>query len=273
MPTTLTGLLLFIVLLLPGFAYVVGKERNGTRQQLTPFHETAAVVAASISFELIVLVLFAVIRTLWPSATPDVGALIRGGGGYLRGGRGHAGHYGQVAIWVTGMLALSTVLAYLATLPRARKFAAKVLGPYPHHSTVSAWWLVFETWQQEREIHIGCILDDESYVEGWLGSFNSVTDDKPERDLVLTEPILYRPPGADNAEPYECGAVCVSASRIVAMFVNYSDQEPVTSLEAAVEAGQVSTAVAPSSAAGQAGAGPVLRYASGLYEFTSQRAQ
>jgi hypothetical protein len=98
MPTTLTGLLLFVVLLLPGFAYAVGKERNGTGQQLTPFRETAAVVAASISFELIVLAIFAVIRALLPSLTPDIGALIRNGPSYLRGGGGHAGHYGQVAI-------------------------------------------------------------------------------------------------------------------------------------------------------------------------------
>lgn len=248
MPTTLTGLLLFVALLLPGFAYVVGKERNGTGQQLTPFRETAAAVAASISFELIVLAIFALIRTLWPSQTPDVGALIRDSRSYLLGGSGHAGHYGQVALWATGMLALSVFLAYLATLPRARNLAAKALGPYPHNSTISAWWLIFETWQEGRDIHVGCVLDDESYVEGWLGSFSREADDKPDRDLVLTPPILYRPPGASEARPYECGAVCISASRIVEMFVNYSDMEPVTSPEEAAGAGQVLTAADPSSA-------------------------
>lgn len=45
MPTTLTGLLLFVVFLLPGFAYLVGKERNGTERQTSPFRETVAVVA------------------------------------------------------------------------------------------------------------------------------------------------------------------------------------------------------------------------------------
>jgi hypothetical protein len=116
MPTTLTGLLLFVALLLPGFAYVVGKERNGTGQQLTPFRETAAAVAASISFELIVLAIFALIRILWPSQTPDVGALMRDSRSYLLGSSGHAGHYGQVALWATGMLALSVFLAYLVLL-------------------------------------------------------------------------------------------------------------------------------------------------------------
>jgi uncharacterized membrane protein len=57
-PTTLTGLLLFVVLLLPGFAYLVGKERHGTERSLSPFRETVAVVAASITSELVVLGLF-----------------------------------------------------------------------------------------------------------------------------------------------------------------------------------------------------------------------
>lgn len=90
MPTTLTGLLIFIVLLLPGFAYLVGKERNGTERRASPFRETAAVVAASITSELVVLGLFAGIRWQAPSSwTPDVGALIRHGGTYLRGTKDH----------------------------------------------------------------------------------------------------------------------------------------------------------------------------------------
>ena len=98
-PTTLSGLLLFVVLLLPGFAYIVGRERHITGQQFSPFRETAVVVAASVSSELVVLVVFAIVRTLLPSLTPNVGALVRDRGGYLRGNGAQAGHYGQVAIW------------------------------------------------------------------------------------------------------------------------------------------------------------------------------
>ena len=102
MPTTLTGLLLFVVLLLPGFAYLVGKERHGTERRLSPFRETVAVVAASISSELVVLVIFAVIRTGLPSITPNVGALLREGSVYLTGSPGHLGYYAhsQSGVWV-----------------------------------------------------------------------------------------------------------------------------------------------------------------------------
>jgi Family of unknown function (DUF6338) len=234
-PTTLTGLLLFVVLLLPGFAYVIGKERHGTGQQLSPFRETAAVAAASVSFELIVLAIFAIVRTLLPSVTPDVGELVRNGAAYLRV------HYGQVALWATGLLGLSVALAYSASLPKFRKGASRIhlwrfyplkwMGLYPHASTVSAWWTVFEDWGAERDIRVGCTLDDGSYVDGRFGSFSTEADDGPDRDLVLAEPIHYGPTGADSAFPYACSAMCVSARHIVQMFVTYIG--PVTSSSAA----------------------------------------
>src|SRR5229473_1038663 len=99
MPTTLTGLLLFVVLLLPGFAYLVGKERNGTERQASPFRETVAIVAASVTSELGVLTLFSIVRWLWPAGTPDIGALASNSGAYLRGSAALPGHYREVAAW------------------------------------------------------------------------------------------------------------------------------------------------------------------------------
>ena len=251
-PTTLSGLLLFVALLLPGFAYVVGRERHTTGQQLSVFRETAVVVAASVSSELIVLVIFAVVRTLLPSHTPDVGALVRNSGGYLRGQGGQAGRYGQVALWATLMLVLSVALAYSATIPevrrRVREFATKgrklprtrrlvgdALGEYPHESSASAWWKLFEEWAEGTDVRVRCFLEDGSYVEGNLGSFSREADDRPERDLILAEPIGYRPSGDAEIQPYEASAVCISAARIVTMFVTYSLRSQVTS-PSAVEA-------------------------------------
>ena len=83
MPTTFTGLVLFVVALLPGFAYLVGKERNGTERHASPFRETVAVIAASVVSEIAVLCIFAVVRSIWPTGTPDVGALVRSESAYL----------------------------------------------------------------------------------------------------------------------------------------------------------------------------------------------
>lgn len=48
MPTTLTSLLLFVVLLLPGFVYLTCKERHGTERHISTFRETVTIVTASI---------------------------------------------------------------------------------------------------------------------------------------------------------------------------------------------------------------------------------
>src|SRR5260221_14391696 len=93
---------------------------------------------------------------------------------------------------------------------------------------------MFEKWQGDRDIHVGSILEDGSLIEGKLGSFSRESDDSPNRDLILSPPIRYRPPGVDDLEtsPYEGGAVCFSAARIVAMFVSYSEKDAVTSSSA-----------------------------------------
>lgn len=240
MPATLTGLLVFVVLLLPGFAYLVGKERNGAERQLSPFRETVAIVAASVTSELLVLLLFAVFRWAWPTLTPDVGELIRQGGRYVRGSGTHAGHYGQLTIWGAGLLAVACIFAYVATLPALPKVLCRLTGPYPHDSAVSAWWNVFARWPAGRDVEAICILEDGSMVRGTALSFNTISADSPDRDLVLTEPIYYRPPGDDEEHPYDVSAVTISASRIVTMFVNYTGTPEVTSSSA--EEGQLAEA-------------------------------
>lgn len=247
MPTTLTGLLLFVVLLLPGFAYLIGKERHGTERRLSPFRETVAIVAASVTSELAMFVIFAGIRALWPSGTPDVGALIRNGRDYLLGTHGHPGQYRLVSVWGISLLAAASLVAYLATKPKIRRplenkprltrlieprpklkrLVEKLNGPpYPHDSMVSAWWVLFERWPRGRDIQVACILDDGSAVRGKFGSFNNSADDSADRDLVLQEPIFYRPPGEKAREVlWDMSAVCCSARHIVSLFVTYSERE------------------------------------------------
>jgi hypothetical protein len=274
MPTTLTGLLVFVVLLLPGFAYLVGKERNGTERRASPFRETVAIVAASVTSEVVVLTLFGVARWLWPSVTPNAGALVRRPTAYLAGTGTGSGHYAQVAFWLLAMLLLATALAYAATWPPIRRAVSKLplVGSFPHDSTVSAWWILFEKWRTMHEarvggdvkLEVGCVLDDGAYVSGYLSSFNASADDSPDRDLILQFPIQYRPPGAQEPIPYlSASAVSIAASHIVTMFVGYLDPKAINPagpapLQTAVERQQVAVgreqAVAPQE--GQAGEEP-----------------
>jgi hypothetical protein len=266
MPTTLSGLFLFVVLLLPGFAYVVGRERHTSGQSFSAFRETAIVVAASVTFELVVLGLFAIIRILAPSVTPDVGALVRNGGSYLQS------HYELTAGWAVVLLMASVALAYAASAPAVRRkirifatagkwlprgirnFAGGALEEGPHESIASGWWKIFDEWAGEPEevsVRVRCFLGDGSCVEGELGSFSREADDKLERDLILAEPISFRPAGSTAMEPYEASVACISASRIVTMFVTYVQKPGSTSpVAAAVAAAAAAGLPEPPSAAG-----------------------
>jgi hypothetical protein len=219
MPTTLTGLLLFVVLLLPGFAYLVGKERAGTERRASPFRETVAVVAASIAAELVVVL---IVAPLWTRYV-DFDRLVREPGQYW------SSSPALLAGWAVGLLLGATVLASATTWPTVRHLPLRVLPErmrnkpqftYPHPSSVSGWWMLFEHYHRDRPKHVGLMLDDGSFVAGTQLSFNNDASDTPDRDIILVPPITYRAAGEDEARPYPTSMVCVSARRIVAMFVS-----------------------------------------------------
>ncbi|MFJ4811094.1 DUF6338 family protein [Streptomyces longwoodensis] len=206
MPTTFTGLALLLVLLLPGLTYTVVRERKGSDRRLTPFRETGAVVFCSVLTELAALALFAIMRGLLPNLTPDIGRLVREGASYART------HYAELAWWAGGLLLLACIFAALA---------AAFTGSRPHSSATSAWWVMFEKWFPGENPIVGCTLEDGSYIEGRQASFNVSSEDSPDRDLVLIEPLKYRAPGATETHALPWGAACVSARRIVTMLVSY----------------------------------------------------
>lgn len=236
MPSTLTGLLLFVVLLLPGFVFLTVFRRERPEQHPSVLQETASVVFVSVLSDLVALGGFALVRAIGPTWTPDVGRLIADPGGYL------AGHALLVYVCSTCVLLLACGVAALTGWLTGRRPV--------HPSVMSSWWLLFEHWQPKTTRHIECLLDDGSYLAGQLGDWNTLAEDSPDRDLILAAPITYRPPGDTNHYPHEASVVCVSARRISVMFVSYVS--PATSSVGEAAAVEVS---APSSAAPPA-AGP-----------------
>lgn len=237
MPTTLTGLLLFVVLLLPGFAYHVGKERHGGSRQLSAFRETVSIVSASVTSELVILI---VTSPIWANVL-DVQTVLEE-------------EPVTLTLWGTGLLLLSTLVAYVATWPRTRlgptawpligkpaKWTAShapvkwlpdgPIRPYPHPTEQSHWWRLF--WDRPSEIaqahklktkplvRAGCILADGSMVEGTVADFNRAVEDNPDRDLILVAPIRYVPPnGREQTLPSH--AACLAARDIKTLLVHYS---------------------------------------------------
>lgn len=229
MPTSLVGLLLFVVLLAPGFCYLLRREREAPVRTVSGFRETVTLVLTSLGCNLAVAVAFGLIRGLLPRHTPDVGSLVRAPDPFVRA------HYDELAWWALGLLVAACLLAVamasadltamvgrgLRRVPVARRLAPPTRGV----RFQSAWWRAFQDpSHQGHRVYLGCALDDGSYVAGWLFSHAIDHDETADRDLILSAPVCFRPAGAedgDAAELRNVDAVVLSARRIVELFVTY----------------------------------------------------
>ncbi|WP_396136994.1 MULTISPECIES: DUF6338 family protein [unclassified Amycolatopsis] len=207
MPTTLGGLVLFVVLLLPGIAYVAVRERNFPDHRPSIFRETATVAAVSVAVDLLAVLLIIGVSTLHPDAAPNVGQLVVDSTSYFRN------NVALVLWWALGGLIFATGLAALA----GHIIGARV----PHPSGMSSWWFMWGHRNETAEIHVNCILDDGSKIDGYLKSFSTIADDIKDRDLVLIEPIRYAYEKHQEMLPYGADEACISASRIVALITTY----------------------------------------------------
>jgi hypothetical protein len=226
-PSSLTGLLLFVILLLPGFAYNSVRARRRPDRQLTALQETVIIVTASLAALVVTGVVFAIIRALLPGVTPDVRAALFSTHTYLQA------HYVQSAWWAVAFLAVAIVGAVGVAeaqesqwLRRSRYLRGLAAPPDP--STQSGWWIAFRPGLDAgHAVHVGCTLDDGSYVSGRLRSYSQVAEDTADRDLVLRAPIMVRPRGATEArEVPNITWMTISARHIVTMAVTYVGRVP-----------------------------------------------
>ncbi len=77
MPATLSGLAIFVVFLTPGFVYLVRTETRLPEKRYSPLRETVTIMAVSLAVNSVILGMFAALRGLLPTITPNVGAFIR----------------------------------------------------------------------------------------------------------------------------------------------------------------------------------------------------
>jgi hypothetical protein len=226
-PSDLTGLLLFVILLCPGFAYNSVRARRRPDRQLTSLQETVIIVTASLVALVATGVVFAVIRALLPAATPDVRAALFSTHAYLQA------HYVRTAWWAAAFLAVAILGAIGVAEAQESQWVSRSrflrgLAAPPGPSTQSGWWIAFRPGLEAgHQVHVGCTLDDGSYVSGRLRSYSQVAEDTADRDLVLRAPITVRPRGAAEArEIPNVTWMTISARHIVTMAVTYVGRVP-----------------------------------------------
>ncbi|WP_329165389.1 DUF6338 family protein [Streptomyces sp. NBC_01717] len=216
MPSSLLGLVLFVVCLVPGFIYAAARDLHLPERTSSAFRETTRVVLASLALDGIALAVFAVIRTAAPGLTPDTGRLVREGWGYVRD------DYGRLTLWSCALLvaAAGAALAAARLLPR---------GPGPL-SVESSWWLLFGRYPAltgAKCTYVGCELVDGSYLAGVLKHFAHQAEETGDRELALVAPLEYRPhPGVPSRPLTDHQLVSVSARQIKFLTVTYLDHIP-----------------------------------------------
>jgi hypothetical protein len=226
LPNTFVGLLVFVLLLAPGFAYLLVAERGPVPvREVTVLRETATVALGSMIANCLVLAAFGVVRAFAPSFTPDVGALVRNPERYARY------HYLSLAWWFVALLAIACLAAsaWAGVLNSADRRARlrevkpfRWLHPAGGVHFNSAWWKAFREEQPGCARRVTCHLEDGSSVEGWLRSFNVDVEETADRGLVLTAPLaIVSADGKARTEPY--GAVLVSERRIIDIYVDYQE--------------------------------------------------
>jgi hypothetical protein len=109
---------------------------------------------------------------------------------------------------------------------RGLRWLAPPANPVTFHS---AWWRLFHQ-HEDSLIHVGCNLDDGSFISGWLFSYAADYDETGDRELTLSKPVFFRPAGElDGVNLDGVGAVAVSARRMVSLLVSYVEDQQGTS--------------------------------------------
>ncbi|GAA2543247.1 hypothetical protein GCM10010435_09010 [Winogradskya consettensis] len=246
-PVTFLGLLLFVVLLWPGFLYSSIQARVRPERQLTPLREVVGIVSVSLTADAIALLVFLLARVLLPGDTPVIGDMIKTPAQYA------SEHYRLLIAWGLGLLVFALLVAAVMAAPRLRRRLARtshlgrMVKTRPHPSAMSAWWLAFTEYPPEvARCHLGAVLTDGSFYSGWLHSFSQAGGDGPDRELTLRAPIGYRAPGTDTVEVLDgVGMVVLSARQMSSLLVSYRAREPRPSPAAVSQSADPAEVVAP----------------------------
>lgn len=182
MPSTLVGLLIFVISLAPGFVFLLALENRLPPRQLSTFRETISIAAVGLLCDFVALLVFSLAHQILPKFTPDVGELIRSPGPYWQQ------NYDLILRWSAGLFALACLIG----LVLGRVWNSSAL------SETSGWWSLFETaYVQAKKLGavslvVYCELTDKSLVAGPIRSWSLNGRDGPDRDLVLQAPIYRR---------------------------------------------------------------------------------
>ena len=216
MPDTFIGLAVLLLLLMPGAIFAIQADSRAPSREVSAFRELVTIAGVGTICDVIVLLIFAVIRIAAPGVTPNLASLALIGTSYARL------HTAQLAWWIFGLFVAACALAFLLG-----RFWPGIAGRLVSGKIrfTSAWWELFHA-MPDCQNYVTCELTDGSYIAGPLFRYSSESDETNDREIGLVAtpeyPIMYQPVGDQTIKPYEnVNTLSISARRIKYMAVTY----------------------------------------------------
>ena len=220
MPSSLIGLLIAIVTLIPGFVYYTIRRQLVPTRRLSRTMEVAGFIVVAITSNAIILITIVLIRLLpWnPRVPSSLTQVLQDPAEYLLA---NDTRLAMVAIltFIVGPPALAAVFAY--RVPPFKPLS-KRLGPAI--ADTSGWFHAFESKKPNNSsVYVVCELRDGGSVGGRLDWFNTDPEESTQRDMVLGPPLgVVRSIGGEFVEiPGNISRIVVSAPDIRYVYVSY----------------------------------------------------
>lgn len=230
MPSSITGLVIFVLLLAPGFVSLLISERGRVSgRELSVLRETATISLSSAAFDVIAWLLLAIAIWALPIHGPKLNDLAASDNLYLRS------HWVGTTGWLLLLVGTASLCAaaWAVVLNRtdrlrivlARRPLVWMMPSNGGTEYVSAWWklLIDPSMHPDLDRYVTCALNDGTSIAGWLYSASHEAEETADRELILEAPlVLIDAKGVQ--EKLATGALTVSARSLKYLYVRYMPQ-------------------------------------------------
>jgi len=216
-PSTLNGVVLFLVFLMPGVAFALMRERHRPVRRLSVFRETAFAVLVSTAWVVLALGIVFFVQLAQPSVHRALVHLV------TKPSKFFDNNVTLILGLMLGYLFVSTAVSALLG-SAAFQHVIETARPGAADPSSSAWWILFDKYPEHDKV-LSIVLEDGSWLSGTLMSWSRDSDDSQDRELTIREPMHYRSANGKKSHPLDSAALVVSSRRILYLSVQYRPPE------------------------------------------------